>query len=395
MPFSLADFGLNSYNNLQMTEEKATSYNTKAVRVADRLAADIRQGKYESGVILPAEATLAKTYDVSRETMRKSLAILARTEEILKLPQGGSIIPMDVQPGPHDQQTERNLAVAVVWASIPNGHVVEICEGIEKYAREHNDINIRFFFPSQGHEEAIDILNNARDSLWDGIIVHPYVDDNYVQAIENLANKGFPIVCVDRRIDNVAASSVGVYNVSGMYRATRYLIDKFRRPVYILAGKMEQRTILDRFEGYCHAMADAGFDRLIKEHTFESAISENDPQYWPVEKKWLPGYLLAKEFLDTIRTFPVSVVCTNDNGARGFYEAAHERGLVIGKDIAIASFDDLPLAAMLTPPLTTVHQPRLQVGYEAAALLHRLITKKEKPPQHIYLPVELVVRESA
>jgi DNA-binding LacI/PurR family transcriptional regulator len=108
----------------------------------------------------------------------------------------------------------------------------------------------------------------------------------------------------------------------------------------------------------------------------------------------LPGFLLAQRFIAQAE-FPVSVVCSNDNTARGLYEAAAKAGLKIGTDIPVASFDDLPMAKLMTPALTTIHQPRNQIGYEAAKLLHRLILKKDKPPQHIHLPVELIVRESA
>jgi LacI family transcriptional regulator len=295
---------------------------------------------------------------------------------------------------PGETKTSRKLSMAVIWATVPSGHQMEICQGIETYIREHPDLHLKIFLPTQGHQEAIRLLNSAGESQWDGIIVYPYADEQYTAAIRTLAEKNFPVVCVDRRINHPGASSVEVYNTSGMFRATAYLIEKYRRPVHVLAGKLEQSTQRDRYDGYRQAMGDAGYDHLIASHTFESGITENDPQYWPVEKKWLPGLILAENFLDQV-TFPASVVCTHDYNAKGLYEAAAKRNLVIGKDLAVVSFDDLPMARLMTPPLTTVRQPRTQLGYESAALLHRLILGTEKAPQHIYLPVELIVRNSA
>jgi LacI family transcriptional regulator len=360
------------------------------------LAEDIRAGKFESGILLPAEETLAERYQVTRKTMRKSLAILSQHQPILKLPQGGAIIPGSGMAGGKDTEpaAERKVSIAAVWSSIPDGHQIEISEGIETYAREHEKVHLRTLFSAQGYKDAIHLLTHIEDSQWDGIIIEPYPDEDYLNAVKNLAEKNFPVVCVDRRIEGVPVSSVQVCNTAGMYRATRYLIDKFHCPVFLLSSKIEQSTLVDRYEGYRHAMGDSGYDQLIQPQTYEIKISETDPRYWPVEKKWLPGYLLAEEFLKH-HAPPLSVVCANDNMARGLYEAAAKAGLAIGTDIAVVSFDDLPMAKLMKPALTTVHQPRNQIGYEAAKLLHRLILGKDKPPQHIQLPVELIVRESA
>ncbi len=376
-----------------MNEEQTTTYNSKAGRVAVQLAEDIRLGKFDSGILLPADATLAQRYNVTRETMRKSLALFSRKQPLIKLPQGGCMI----RGGKSDAgeiKTSRKLSLAVVWATVPSGHQMEICRGIETYVREHQDLHLKIFLPAQGHQEAIRLLNSAAESGWDGIIVYPYANEQYTTAIQALVEKNFPIICVDRRIDQAGANSVEVYNTSGMFRATAFLIEKYHRPVHILAGKLEQSTQIDRYDGYRQAMGDAGYDHLIASHTFESDITENDPQYWPVEKKWLPGLILAEKFLDHV-TLPAGVVCTHDYNAKGLYEAARKRGLVIGKDLAVVSFDDLPMARLMSPPLTTVRQPRTQLGYESAALLHRLILGAEKSPQHIYLPVELIMRDSA
>jgi LacI family transcriptional regulator len=81
--------------------------------------------------------------------------------------------------------------------------------------------------------------------------------------------------------------------------------------------------------------------------------------------------------------------------ARGVYQAAERRGLVIGRDIMVAGFDDIPMAKFLKPALTTLRQPRIKIGYEAAKLLHQIISKKISKPVHIHLPVELITRESA
>lgn len=71
-----------------------------------------------------------------------------------------------------------------------------------------------------------------------------------------------------------------------------------------------------------------------------------------------------------------------------------ELGLAVGRDIFIAGFDDIPKAAELEPPLTTVHQPRREIGLEAAQLLHKLMRRELRGPVTVTLPVTLVGRDS-
>ena len=85
----------------------------------------------------------------------------------------------------------------------------------------------------------------------------------------------------------------------------------------------------------------------------------------------------------------------NDYVARGVYRAAEELKLRIGRDVIIFGFDDLPLASCLECPLSSVRQPRREIGYEAARLLCNEIAGKVSRPVTRVLPVELVERKSS
>jgi len=79
----------------------------------------------------------------------------------------------------------------------------------------------------------------------------------------------------------------------------------------------------------------------------------------------------------------------------GVYKAAERCGLTIGRDVCVVGADDLPLAEMLDPPLTTLRASTEQIGFEAARLLHRIIERKASPPISVRLAAEFVVRGSA
>jgi len=92
---------------------------------------------------------------------------------------------------------------------------------------------------------------------------------------------------------------------------------------------------------------------------------------------------------------PTAVIACNDLMALGAISAAQKRGWVVGRDIAITGFDDIPLAEHSHPSLTTVRQPIYDIGRRICDRLIRLIQDKELADGHVLLQPELVVRESS
>jgi LacI family transcriptional regulator len=140
---------------------------------------------------------------------------------------------------------------------------------------------------------------------------------------------------------------------------------------------------------------EAGYDAgMVEQHTVMEEVPLEDPAYWSEDKAWLPGFVTGEKLLKKIE-LPASILCVNDNTARGVYRAAEEQSLSVGKDVAVVGIDDIPLAQRLKPGLTTINSPKEEVGYEAARLLHGLIRNPGRPVAHVRLPVELIIRESA
>ena len=89
-----------------------------------------------------------------------------------------------------------------------------------------------------------------------------------------------------------------------------------------------------------------------------------------------------------------AIFCANDASAAGALEWITGRGRSVPEDVALAGFDDLPFAAELDPPLTTVRQGVLQQGVEAAHALFHLLRDPNAGPKRVILPTELVIRRS-
>jgi len=105
------------------------------------------------------------------------------------------------------------------------------------------------------------------------------------------------------------------------------------------------------------------------------------------------GYAQAQKLL-SLSSIPDAIVASNDLMALGAISAAQEKGLSIGKDIAITGFDDTPMAEHSHPSLTTVHQPVYKIGGMVTDMLIHHIQGKTLENEKIILKPSLVIRQS-
>lgn len=372
----------------------AVTYNSKAVRLSRQLMQDIDSGLWSPGTLLPSQIELAGKYQVSRDAVQRALSILDEQGKVLRLGQGRVQVPLVSGRGQDDLSVSvAGGTIAAIWAAEPDYHVVECRKGIARYAAEHG-LEFKIFLSSGGHEQTLGLFETARDQGIDGLLVFPYTQLDYVRAIRRLIEQDVPLVCMDRLVQGISASCVHFDNASGMYEATHYLIEKYSQPVYYVSNLPDHSTLIADYEGYQHAMADAGLASFVSEYSCLGRTGDGDPRFWALGKKWMAAKDSIDQFFEKA-VFPASVVCSNDYVAQGIYDVAALRQLKIGDDIHVVGFGDYPLGRFLSPSLTTVHAPMYQMGYEAAKLLHQTIQKKLTTPVQLHLPVELVVRDSA
>jgi DNA-binding LacI/PurR family transcriptional regulator len=106
------------------------------------------------------------------------------------------------------------------------------------------------------------------------------------------------------------------------------------------------------------------------------------------------GRQAAHRMLDASRP-ATALVCASDTLALGVLRALHERGLRPGADVAVTGFDDSPTPALVSPGLTTLHQPIDVVGRQLIQSIDNLLAGDPRDPQHVLLEPELIVRGSS
>jgi DNA-binding LacI/PurR family transcriptional regulator len=212
----------------------------------------------------------------------------------------------------------------------------------------------------------------------DGVLLLSLHDDD--ELPERIRAHGVPLVVGGRASAEVEHDFVDVDNVQGARLAVEHLLGRGRRHVATIAGPSDMVAGHSRYEGYAAALAAAGLpvdERLVARGDFSQVSGEEAMRA-----------LLAGGEVD-------AVFCANDLMAAGALRALGEAGLKVPEDVAVVGFEDAPIAASTTPPLTTVHQSAEQMGREMVAMILAATRSPGTPQPGRMLPTHLVVRGSA
>ncbi|EKN3600495.1 ribose operon transcriptional repressor RbsR [Yersinia enterocolitica] len=162
--------------------------------------------------------------------------------------------------------------------------------------------------------------------------------------------------------------------------ATSYLIARGYTRIACIAGPQDKTPAKERLQGFRQAMDRAGLPVL--------------PDYEVASDFEFGGGLVAMKQLLALPQPPEAVFTSNDAMAVGVYQALHQAGLSIPQDMAVIGYDDIEIAQYMAPPLTTIHQPKDDLGELAIdTLIHRL-NNPEAEPQVLILTPELIERGS-
>jgi LacI family transcriptional regulator len=320
----------------------------------------------QSGVnISTVSRALNDAYGVHQETRRHVLAVAARL----------NYRPNRVARG---LATGRSHTLALIVSDIRNPFFAEVARGAEDAARAggcdlvlcNSDLD-----PGKQMEYVASLLEKQVD----GILMNSVTDLNRKQQ-DQLAASGVPIVLLNRSAASKSFSTVCADNEAGGVMAAQYLLRLGHQNIAHLTGPRRHGNMTDRARGFL---------RVLK--------ATNPPRRLTVlhgENSFLGGYTLAKKLL--LQQPEVSAIfAANDLIAFGAIRAMLELGRRVPEDISLIGFDNVDLAGVVHPPLTTIHQPKYEMGRAAVETLLRLARNKDKPvPEHLLLGVKLIERES-
>jgi LacI family transcriptional regulator len=175
--------------------------------------------------------------------------------------------------------------------------------------------------------------------------------------------------------------SLTIHNCRGAREMVSDLVARGHVCIAIIKGSPRNYDAAERLRGYRMALREAGINpeaSLEREGDFTEA----------------GGYAAAQELL-AMKERPTAIFAANDSMAIGAMSALRESGVGIPEEMAVAGFDDIPLARFMDPPLSSVHVPIRQLGARAVELLlHGITHKNDHPRRRERVSTTLVIRRS-
>lgn len=272
--------------------------------------------------------------------------------------------------------TRRTHAVGALLPDLYGEYFSELIRGMDLKARARG----LHLLVSSSHGDASEAAAalRAMHGRVDGLLVmSPHL--NTAALADNLP-PGLPVVLISTRLPDSGVSSFAVDNHAGAFAMTRHLISRGHRRIAFIAGPENNYEAQERLRGYRSALAEL----LPKARELVFAGDFNE------ESGWRAGSEIA-----TMAERPQAVFAGNDMMAIGCLAALADAGLRVPQDVALAGFDDIPIARYVSPPLTTV---RVRIAELGSLALDRLASAIENPGRsaahHQTLRAELVVRQS-
>lgn len=213
-----------------------------------------------------------------------------------------------------------------------------------------------------------------------GIIIAPV--SGSIEHIIKLTRQRVPLVFLGGKVNDTMDNYVTNDNTYGAKIATEYLLSLGHEKIYMLVDSDNTKTKQDRIKAYSDCMVRSGFEPVVKLNHSDSYDGRKI------------GYNLFKAiFLSN--DMPTAIFASNDMVALGIMEAAIECGIKIPEDLSIIGYDDIMFVSLPNIMLTTIAQPKYQIGSLAVKLLSQIIEEKELGVAHkIVIKPELVIRNT-
>jgi LacI family repressor for deo operon, udp, cdd, tsx, nupC, and nupG len=318
---------------------------------------------------------VAKLAGVSIATVSRAFAaperLSPKTLELVR----NAVRELDYTPNAQARslRTERTMLVVALVPDISNPFFSGVIRGVESVAKAHGySVLLGDTQYSVDNEQRYGDMVSSR--LVDGLLT-------LLPRIPVIQAKGrLPVVNACEPIDDPTVSSVTIDNSAAFRDGVEYLVALGHRHIGFIGGPLTNPLTVARRSGYDAALAAAGLP------VDEVLCGDGD---FSIEA----GVRAADLILSYGR--PVTAfACASDELALGVMHALRGRGLSVPADVSVVGFDDISIAQYLDPPLTTIAQPREEMGREAMLMLLQLLADRTVPARKQVLRTQLVIRGS-
>lgn len=337
------------------------------------MSASIKEVALKAGVsIATVSRVINEKGPVAAETRQR---ILAAIEQLRYVPHGAA----------RSLITNQTDTIGVLLPDLYGEFFSEVIRGVDLAARRSGyHVLVSGFHSDRAEIEAV--LRALRGRVDGLIVLSPDVD---AQSLRRNLPETLPVVLLNTRIngriegrmDGKAFDAINVDNYGGAFAMVRHLAGLGHKRIALICGPAENADARERLRGYRDALKAEGI-APSPELQISGDFSEE------------AGYQAGRCLL-TLEPRPDAVFAANDSMAIGCLFALREAGVEVPGEIALAGFDDIPIARYVTPPLSSVHVPIAEMGTRAMErLLHAVEHKNEHERRQETVSTKLVVRGS-
>ena len=272
---------------------------------------------------------------------------------------------------------QRTMTVGMILPDLANPLYPPIVRGIEDGLREAGYVLI--------------VSNTDRDSSRERALIDVLLDrqvDGMLLATAELEypildeiSELIPTVLVNRTTADFQVSTVASDDHQGMGQAIRHLVDLGHSKIAMVGGSRKTSTGELRYKHYLSWMKDFNLDIDPKRIVFSDWVTQD------------LGEKACLELLEKTRDF-TAIVAGSDLVALGCYAALRKTGLKVPDDVSVVGYNGIRFCNEFSPPLTSIHVPKYDIGLRAASLIIEAIEKPGAPAVSVFLPTTLQVRTS-
>ena len=370
------------YHILDMTHSNNGLQPPKYQQILENIKNDILSGRYQPGQKLPSEAALLKRFGASRITVRRALRELQQAGLVQRRKGSGTYVG---NASPDDG----SLLFGLLMPNLGETEIFgPICQSMAEAAQAHKHALLwghTTSSPEAKERQTLEVCQQYIAKKVAGILFAPLEgtrdsDRTNHRVVSALEEARIPIVLIDRCFLPYPKRShydlVSIDNRRAGYMVTEHLLKLGCQRIAFLAHAYSASTVEARIAGYREALFVAGspFEATLVQRLNSNHASE------------------VGRIIEMLK--PDAVVCANDRTAGHVMQSLIGVNCRIPEDVRIVGIDDVEYASLLPVPLTTVHQPCLEIGAAAMAAMLERVTIPDMPVRDILLDFRLVIRDS-